>query len=120
MHDLMRAGAIASRKNVRCAGLHQLVRDDAPIFRFHTGFFEIQRRRIGHAAQREQDFLGGNGNHFAFVFKRNGLEFSFPPCVHQLRAGEDLDAFPPENFFDFHRRVRRRTLSECVGCAGSA
>ncbi len=72
---------------------------------FTPAFVQIQRRRVRHAAQREQNFLGGNGNHFAFVLKRNGFQFSFPLRVHQLCAGENPDAFAPENLFDFRRRV---------------
>ena len=42
VNNLVRSGAIARRVNVRRAGLHEFVRDNAPVFGFHTGLFQIQ------------------------------------------------------------------------------
>jgi hypothetical protein len=76
-----------------------------PVFRFHTGVFQAERRGVRHAAQREQDFLGGNGNRFAVLLERNRFQFSFALRVQKFRAGENLDAFAPENLFDFHSGI---------------
>ena len=55
--DLVRPGAIARRENVRRAGLHFGIGDDAAIFRFHARIFQIQSRRVRNSAKREQNFL---------------------------------------------------------------
>ena len=82
--DLMRPGAIARRINVRRAGLHFGIGDDAAVFRFHARVFQIQRRRVRNSAQREQNFLGGNGNRFSVLLERNRFQFSLSLRVQQV------------------------------------
>ena len=105
--DFVRPGAIARRENVRRARLHFVVCDDAAVFRFHAGVFQAERRRVRHAAQREQNFLGGNGN--CLPSCSNETVFNFP-----LR-------FASKSFVPVKTRMpsRRKTFSISVPASAS-
>ena len=100
VNNLVRPGAIARRENMRCARLHLGVRDDAAVLRFHAGFFQIEQGRVWHAAQREENFLGRNGNGFSVVREGDGFQFSLPLRTRDFCVRKNLDALAAKNFFD--------------------
>ena len=95
--NLVRAGAIASRVDVRHVSLHSRIRNDPTACGLYAGVFKAQPCGVGLAAQRKQHFISGNSNRLVVVLEGDLLPFAFPPGVEQMRSREQPNAFPAED-----------------------
>ena len=76
VHDLVQAGAIARRVNVRHGGLHVFVRDDSSKLQSATPIFLISRARdatFGMRPSAKDVFRPNTRYRFTFVLKKNFL-----------------------------------------------
>ena len=100
VHNLVRAGAVAPGEDVRRAGSHLRVAEDATFVRLDTGVLEGERGGVGRAAQPVKNRLGAHLMPCAVLLVDDHFVVAVLPRVDERAAGVDGDALVAEGGLD--------------------
>ena len=87
VHDLVQAGAIAGGIDVRQAGLHLRVGDDAAVFDADPDALQAERGDVRDPAQRKENLLRAHAHGLALVLEGNFLPVADAAGIEEFGAG---------------------------------
>src|SRR5579862_6307699 len=93
VNNFVRTSAIAHCIDMRDAGMHAGVCDDARAIRFNPGASEIQRGGIRSAAKGEENFIRRYANGFSALLEYDALRRAFLPGIHESCVSMKVNAF---------------------------